>query len=134
MKIYTSYFAKGKTLRAQKIKMISIALYPPPRIKCDTMLNLAPTHSILHDKYRTDDRYTHRYLSEVLGKLDAKKILEQIKAISHGSDVALCCYEAPDDFCHRHIVAQWLYEQTGTEVEEFGRSNNPVVKEADLFG
>lgn len=133
MKIYTSYFAKGKTLRAQGIRIISIALYSPPHTKYDCLLCLAPTHSILYDKYRTEERYTHRYINEVLGKLDANKLIEQISSISRGSDVALCCYEKPTDFCHRHIVAKWIQENTGVEVEEFGSSRNKEVIQTELF-
>ena len=133
MKIYTSYFAKGKTLRAQGIKIISIALYPPPHTKFDSLLCLAPTHSILYDKYRTDERYTHRYINEVLGKIDANNIIEQISSIARGSDVALCCYEKPNEFCHRHLVAKWIQEHTGMEVEEFGSSRNKEVIQTELF-
>ena len=132
MKIYTSYFAKGKTLRAQNIVLINIALYPPPNAKCANLQCVAPTHSILFDKYKTDDRYTHRYQKEVLDKLDAHKVLEQIIRLSNGRDVALCCYEKPDDFCHRHILAEWLTEKTGVKIEEFGRVNSEV-KQMELF-
>ena len=133
MKIYTSYFAKGKTLKAHKIKMVCIALYPPTNVKCLNMPNLAPTHSILYDKYRTNDRYTHRYISEVLQKLDPQKVLADLTAISQGEDIALCCYEKPDAFCHRHILAKWLSDRTGVEIEEYGISKNPQAVQQSLF-
>ena len=133
MNIYTSYFAKGKTLKAKGVKMIGIALYAPTNVKCLSMPQLAPSHSILYDKYRTDDRYTHRYQSEILRKLDPKKVLADIMALAQGSDVALCCYEKPGDFCHRHIVAKWLMENTGVVIEEFGLSKNKPVVEQTLF-
>lgn len=132
MKIYTSYFARGKTLRAQGIRMISVALFPPSHIKCAHLTQVAPTYSILYDKYRTDERYTHRYFQEVLGKLDPHEILRMITTIGQGSDVALCCYEKPGDFCHRHLLAQWLMENTGVVIEEFG-TTKPVPKEGTLF-
>lgn len=28
--------------------------------------------------------------------------------LSGGKDIALICYEKPTDFCHRHLVAEWL--------------------------
>ncbi len=130
MKIFTSYFAKGKTLKAHNVKMISISLYPPPNVKCAAIPDLAPTKSILFDKYMTEERYTHRFLSEVLSKLDARSIIDQIATISKGSDAALCCYETPDNFCHRHIVARWLTENTGIEIHEFGKTN---AKQTALF-
>lgn len=133
MNIYTSYFAKGKTLKANKVRMISIALYPPTNIKCLSMPQLAPSHSILYDKYRTEDRYTHRYLSEVLDKLDPNKVIADINMLAQGSDVALCCYEKPNEFCHRHILAKWLMENTGVTIEEYGVSKNKPVVEQSLF-
>jgi uncharacterized protein (DUF488 family) len=33
-------------------------------------------------------------------------------------NIALVCYEKPTDFCHRHLVADWLKEH-GYECEEF---------------
>lgn len=27
-----------------------------------------------------------------------------------GEDAVLLCYEKPGDFCHRHLVSQWLNE------------------------
>lgn len=133
MTIYTSYFAKGKTLKANRIKMISISLYPPTNVKCINMPQLAPTHSILYDKYRTDERYSHRYQAEVLQKLDPQKVLADIMAIAQGSDVALCCYEKPGDFCHRHLVAEWLKQNTGVDIDEYGQSKNLSVTEQSLF-
>ena len=133
MKIYTSYFAKGKTLKAHKIKMVCIALYPPTNVKCLNMPSLAPTHSILYDKYRTDDRYTHRYLSEVLQKLDPQKVLSDLTAISQGEDIALCCYEKPGDFCHRHLLSEWL-RKNGYDVVEFEvKEKKEQAKQLSLF-
>ena len=34
-------------------------------------------------------------------------------------DCVLLCYEKPGDFCHRHILANWLEENFGFKVEEF---------------
>lgn len=42
--------------------------------------------------------------------------------ISEGKDCALVCYEAPDKFCHRHLVAEWL-NSAGYNVNEFGVDN-----------
>ena len=32
--------------------------------------------------------------------------------------IALVCYEKPQDFCHRHLVAKW-FEENGIIVEEW---------------
>lgn len=37
-----------------------------------------------------------------------------LEAVAKDRDIVLCCYEKPDEFCHRHILAEWL----GKDVEE----------------
>lgn len=132
MKIYTSYFANGKKLRKNGIKMIGIALFPPKWFYGPTLREVAPTYSILHEE--SHEVYTARFKKEVLAKVDPKMFVEVVERISQGTDVALCCFERPDDFCHRHIVAEWLNEKLGLNVEEFGVSKAPQYKQGDLFG
>ena len=36
----------------------------------------------------------------------------------NGKDIALICYEKPSDFCHRHLVAEWL-NKNGFKCEEW---------------
>ena len=33
-------------------------------------------------------------------------------------EFALICYEKPSDFCHRHLVSEWLKER-GFDIEEW---------------
>jgi hypothetical protein len=35
-----------------------------------------------------------------------------------GRPLILLCYESPGQFCHRRILAEWLFEQAGLEVSE----------------
>lgn len=39
--------------------------------------------------------------------------------------IALLCYEKPDDFCHRHLVADWL-RKNGYECEELWRDKEEL--------
>jgi hypothetical protein len=60
---------------------------------------------------------------ERLARFDAQSILAQIEQLAEGRDAALLCFESPTDpaaWCHRGQVSAWLYDQTGTEVPEFG--------------
>ena len=59
----------------------------------------------------------------------------QIEMLSGGKDDALCCYEKPGDFCHRHILAKWITENTGIEITEFGvvEKKEPEYEQASLF-
>ena len=55
----------------------------------------------------------------VLEPLDPHEIYKSLMSMYPGeSDVTLLCYETPDEFCHRHIVAEWLMD-AGIEVKEF---------------
>lgn len=132
MKIYTSYFSKGKKLTDAGIKMIGIALKPPTWYYGVTVHDVAPTPSILYGA-NTEEEYTRRFRAEVLARVNARAFVDKITQMSQGHDIALCCYEKPGDFCHRHIVAEWLKEQLGIEVDEYGVSKQPQPIELDLF-
>lgn len=118
MKIYTSYFSNGKRLAEAGVKQIGIALYPPKWFKGVSLKCVAPTASILYGSKGHED-YTRRYHSEVLSNINPKHFLKTIESYSGGSDVALCCFEKPGDFCHRHLLAQWLRQVAGVSIEEF---------------
>lgn len=118
MQTFTSYFAKsGKLSNA-----VCIALYPPrwfPEIP--VLKELAPTKQIL-SKWNsakndptlvyTEAIYSVDYYTEVLSKLDPEVIYNKIKG------KVICCYEKTGEFCHRHLVAQWLHDQLGVTITE----------------
>lgn len=35
-----------------------------------------------------------------------------------GKEICLICYEKPSDFCHRHLVADWL-NKNGVKCKEY---------------
>lgn len=119
MKIYTSYFAKVKELRQCDIVPISIARWSPRFYSGERYIYLAPPAYLLKGDY-TRDEYISIYKSEVLQKLNAKALEKAFSQVYGGKDIALLCYEAPSDFCHRHLVAEWLKEN-GIDVEEFSK-------------
>ena len=83
------------------------------------MKQVAPRRYMLDDRL-TDEEYIRMYRNDVLRLVDARSFIQDLERVSRGMDVALCCFEKPGDFCHRHILAKWLNEQTGIEVSEFG--------------
>lgn len=119
MKIYTSYFAKAAILRKAGIVPIGVALWPPRFFRGISMKQVAPRRYMLDDRL-TDEEYIRMYRNDVLRLVDARSFIQDLELASRGMDVALCCFEKPGDFCHRHILAKWLNEQTGIEVSEFG--------------
>lgn len=136
MKIYTSYFAKTATLRKAGIVPIGIALWPPRFFNGISMKQVAPRRYMLNDGL-TDAEYESMYRNDVLRLVDARSFIKDLERASQGMDVALCCFEKPGDFCHRHILAKWLNEQTGVEVQEFGVADEkpeaPKPEQASLF-
>ena len=119
MKIYTSYFAKAAILRKAGIVPIGVALWPPRFFRGISMKQVAPRRYMLDDRLPAEE-YIRMYRNDVIRLVAARSFIQDLERASRGMDVALCCFEKPGDFCHRHILAKWLNEQTGIEVSEFG--------------
>lgn len=132
MKIYTSYFANSKKLHKESIVVIGIALYPPKWFAGPSLKMVSPSYDILHNSKSQED-YEQRFSSEILAHRDPNVFLNNIERLANGKDVALCCYEKPGDFCHRHLVAKWMNEKLGLQIEEFGVSKNPTYIQQSLF-
>ncbi len=136
MKIYTSYFANSKKLNGAGIMMIGIALYPPRWFYGPTVRDVSPSHSILKQT-SSQEEYVARFKKEVLSYRNAKAFVEKLQVMSKGKDVALCCFEKPGEFCHRHLVAEWLNSNLGIDVKEYGESQKkkeePQAKQLTLF-
>lgn len=107
--IFTTYFANIKNL-PNHIIPISIAKYPPKGYKGLEYKKLAPSTKALFDyKYdRNAGEYKRIYYEEILNKLDCHEVVRELNNMTNGCDAALVCYESPSDFCHRHVVSEWL--------------------------
>jgi uncharacterized protein YeaO (DUF488 family) len=118
MKIWTTYFANIKNLDTSKILPVAICGKSVPGWSWPEYKKLAPSWSI-YDEYKnkggTLERYTERFWEERLSVLDREQVLGDLENLAQGyQEIALVCYEKPDDFCHRHIVAAWI----GPEITE----------------
>jgi uncharacterized protein YeaO (DUF488 family) len=123
MKIYTTYFAKVNRL-PENIQPISICGrvidgWSNPQFK-----KLAPSWSIYKElKYEggSKERYIERFKEEILANLNASTVLSELLSLREKGkeDIALVCYEKPGDFCHRHLVAEWLMDNLKLEIKEF---------------
>lgn len=117
--IYTTYFAKLNKL-PQSIFPVSVSLYLPKGILITELKVLAPTKEILFN-YKNDKdeiKYKNDYIEKVLNKLNATELVNYLYSISNNKDVALICYESPEKFCHRHIIAEWL-NNNGIDCREY---------------
>lgn len=118
MKIYTSYFGNIRRLNEAGIFAVCVAIGKPKYLNLPQIINVAPTRYMLSDACSYEE-YLRLY-DQILARQNAQQVVKQIEALSGGRDVALCCYEKPGDFCHRHILAKWITDNTGIEVKEFG--------------
>jgi hypothetical protein len=107
----TSYFSKS----SKHPNAISIARKNPSWYTGKTYLKLAPSFQLLTKYYkdRDSDYYTKIFKSEVLAKLDPQTVFNDL-----GDNAVLLCYESPEKFCHRHLVAEWLSENLRCEIIE----------------
>ena len=118
--IYTTYFAKLKSL-PENVIPISICGKAPSWYDGLQYKKLAPKYGFFMKWKETHDNdyYIKHFNEEVLNCLDVEKIVNELYYMSgYDKDIALVCYEKPSDFCHRHLVADWL-NKNGFECKEF---------------
>ena len=114
LQLRTGYYAKAKQYQEQGYLTVAISLIVPrwaaPFVD-HRIAALAPSQSIL-DTLPDIETYTRRYSSEVLSRLNPQKLyaeeIAHIARLRGKSKAVLLCYEAPDKFCHRHLVADWF--------------------------
>jgi hypothetical protein len=107
----TSYFARSSKLS----NAVSITGKAPDWYNGKEYKKLAPKFWFFQ-KYKLDGDelfYRESYKKEVLDVLDAKQTYEEL-----GDNAVLLCWEAPNRFCHRFIVADWFKEKLGIELKE----------------
>ena len=111
----TSYFAKLKNIE----NPVSIAGWPPAFYNGPKYLKLAPKKDWFFKwkEARKSGQYTEEeaiaiykelYKRTVLDLLDPHQVYQELCNIYNTDNVTLLCYEKPGDFCHRHLVAEWL--------------------------
>lgn len=90
-----------------------------------------PTYRKLAPKYKTcylpyingeidSQEYAARYTYDVLNKLNPSDVYRDLSERG-GQNAVLLCYEKPDKFCHRHLVAQWLNLSLGIKITELNQ-------------
>lgn len=129
--LYTSYFAYFSK-KEKPNNLISIATKTPEWFGAvDTYPKLFPGWDIVNfykksfNQLKTQQAaqvesslkelqnwYIETYYSKVLSKLDPYEVLNDL------NHKIILCYEKPGDFCHRYIVASWLFINTGIKTKE----------------
>lgn len=128
MKIYTTYFAKLKKLPSDVVP-VPISNSIPGTSGGDTAYSslsankyqkLVPPWYIVKTYKENGDKeqYIKDYKRLMLDHLDPHGVVANLKNRAGYNDVALVCYEKSGDFCHRHLVAEWL-RAAGYDVSEW---------------
>ena len=111
--IYTTYFAKLKKL-PEGVLPIAICAKPINGFDGPVYRQLAPKYDFFQQWKITKDNelFTENYIGQVLNTLNPVKVVTdlyyQYNLPPCSCDIALVCYEKSTDFCHRHLVAEWL--------------------------
>lgn len=108
--MYTSYFGNLRSLPPY-LKPVAICRGVPKWFTGAVEQRLAPTWAMLRMSREEYDRAFRKILS----RLDPKEIYESL-----GENAVLLCYEKPNEWCHRRLVAEWLEENLGIVVPEWG--------------
>lgn len=109
--MYTSTFGRA----GRRETAVSIARSAPDWFNGQIAHDLAPPLDILRDYQRTRNAqaYTRAYQARVLDRLEPAEVVDR-----YGRDAILLCWCAPGSFCHRRLVAEWIFDGTGLVVEE----------------
>lgn len=135
--IYTTYFANLKKLDHYTSCPIAICGKSPDGYKGLEYKKLAPKYWFFKEwkQNHDNDFYIEHFNKEVLSVLRPQEVMMDIRNLidyHYGVemttydekwwehvpyDIYFVCYEKPEDFCHRHLVANWL-TANGIEVKE----------------
>lgn len=129
MEIYTSYFGNIKELKKAGIIPVSIARWLPKWYNGIALKNVAPTPSMLKDDI-TRDEYIARYKA-MIKNVNAKEFIETLSYFTKGQPCALLCYEKPNEFCHRHLLAEYLNKELGLNIQEFNLNTGKEIPKAE---
>ena len=118
--LYTTYFANLKNL-PKEIVPVAICGKAPDGFKGAQYKKLAPKWSFFSEWKKTRDNhyYVRCFNEQVLNPLDARTVNAELTRLTNSAkDIALVCYETPEKFCHRHLVANW-FRENGVPIMEY---------------
>ena len=128
MNIYTSYFARVKKLQEMGLNNLWCVAGYAPKFFFDLdnahfYPDLAPRRDWWlkwHNKFKDNPNspeavewYKDKYINTVLNKVNPNEVLRKL-----GDNAVMLCYEKVGDFCHRHLIADWLMRNTNAKVQE----------------
>ena len=132
--IYTSYYA-CPLINRKTMHLVQISNSVPKGFVPNGKLNEAiPDWKTIVEPFKAGLIDAIQYRKRYIAALDQNSINlfirldNEIKKVA-GKDIVLLCYEKSSDFCHRHILAEYINENIdvfGVEVEELA-DNEPTL-------
>lgn len=115
--IYTSYF--GNWRKWQGMDVYSIAKITPKGVKINGAIECFMPSEWTLWKWKDGVINEEEYGEEYFKKLEIVSIEKFIEWVGD-RDIVLLCYEKSGEFCHRHLLAEFLKEK-GYECKELGQ-------------
>ena len=118
---YTGYYAKTKKYEEAGLIPVAISDITPSFYEGMCYREFAPRYEMFQrwkngEINNTD--YTQEY-KNYLNTLNKEEIREDLDSPYQTGNLIFLCYEKPGDFCHRHVLADWLEENFGYDVKEW---------------
>lgn len=127
MQIYTSYFAQLRNFPKDFVP-VAICGGIPEWYTGLWYKKVAPKWKFFQEwKINHDNNfYIEHFNNEVLNCITPKNFINDLKQLTNNADnIVLLCYEKPNDFCHRHLVADWVNNANiGVYIKEYEKKIN----------
>ena len=121
--IWTGYYAKLKNYKSLGFDTVAISGKVPDFYDGLTYPDFAPRWGMFQDWKNgiIDNKGYEKAYVEWLETLDKEEIKKDFELYMNDpkKHVILLCYEKPADFCHRHILAEWLADTFRIQVAEY---------------
>ena len=119
--IYTGYYTNIKKYEEAGLVPIAISGKVPDFYDGLTYPDFAPRYEMFQ-KWKNGEITNEGYVREYrayLDTLDKEEIRQDFNSPHECNNMILLCYEKSGDFCHRHVLADWLEENFGYRIEEY---------------
>jgi len=119
-KIYTSYFGNWRKFPKDSTSF-SLARVLKWESDMEKLVCFAPTND-LFSAYKaeliTEEEFKENYLKQLedIPQEELDSVIEKIKEVPN--DSVLLCYEKKGEFCHRHILKDFLNERYDLQIKE----------------
>ena len=118
-KVVTSNYANLTKLLEDGYTPLAISIGKPKFFGGGEVRRLMPSWALLKLAKSGDKEGYDRQYDAKLSRLDAQETLDTILERGNGK-AALLCWEPPNKRCHRRRVAEWLRDELGVDVPEYG--------------